>query len=52
MENEMMRIFFPLKIVTYPEYGSDDFAEEITPAEAVAHEDAILAAIAREKPAF
>lgn len=52
MENEMMRIFFPLKIVTYPEYGSDDFAEEITPAEAVAHEDAILAAIARENRHF
>lgn len=52
MANEMMRIFFPLKIVTYPEYGSDDFAEEITPAEAVAHEDAILAAIARENRHF
>lgn len=47
MANEMMCIFFPLKIVTYPDYGSDDFAEEISPAEAVAHEDAILAAIAR-----
>lgn len=48
----MMRIFFPLKIVNYPEYGLDDFAEEITPAQAVAYEDAILAAIARENRHF
>ena len=46
-----MRIFFPLKIITYPqgEYGLDDNNPmEITPAEAVAYEDAILAAIAIE----
>ena len=42
MANEMIRIFLPLKIITYPEYGSDDFVEEITPTEAVAYEDAIL----------
>jgi hypothetical protein len=36
--NEAMRIFFPLKIITYPqgEYGVEDSPVEITPAEAVA----------------
>jgi len=50
MANETMRIFFPLKIVTYPqgEYGMEDNPVEITPAEAVAYEDDILAAIAKE----
>jgi len=40
--------FFPLKIITYPqgEYGLEDNPVEITPAEAVTYEDAILAAIA------
>jgi hypothetical protein len=57
MANEMMRIFFPLKIITYPQHeygecGLDDSPEEITPAEAVAYEDAILAAIAKENRHF
>ncbi len=46
MAYEMMRIFFPLKIITYPqneygECGMDDPPEEITSAEAVAYEDAL-----------
>ncbi|MGE5630482.1 MAG: hypothetical protein ACM3TR_05205 [Caulobacteraceae bacterium] len=46
--------FFPLKIITYPkgEYGLEDNPVEITPAEAVAYEDAILAAIAKENRFF
>lgn len=57
MANEMMRIFFPLKIITYPqneygECGMDDSPEEITSAEAVAYEDQILAAIAKENRSF
>lgn len=52
MANELLRIFFPLKIVTYPEYGMDEFAEDISPAQAVAYEDAILAAIAKENRHF
>jgi hypothetical protein len=54
MANETMRIFFPLKIVTCPqgEYGLDDSPVDITPAEAVAYEDAILAAIAKENRLF
>ena len=54
MANEMMRIFFPLKIITYPqgEYGLDDTPEDITSKEAVAYEDAILAAIAKENRFF
>lgn len=50
MANETIRIFFPLKIITYPrgEYGLDDNPMELTPAEAVAYEDQILAAIAKE----
>ncbi|MFA7573112.1 MAG: hypothetical protein WCY24_05285 [Lutispora sp.] len=38
MANETMRIFFPLKIITYPqgEYGLDDNPEDITSKEAVA----------------
>ena len=57
MANEMMRIFFPLKIITYPQHeygecGLDDSPEEITSAEAVAYEDAILAAIAKENRQF
>ena len=54
MANETMRIFFPLKIVTYPqgEYGVEDNQMEITPAEAVSFEDAILAAISKENRLF
>jgi len=54
MANETMRIFFPLKIVTYlqGEYGVEDNPMEITPAEAVAYEDAILAAISKENHLF
>jgi hypothetical protein len=53
----MMRIFFPLKITTYSEYeygecGLDDPPEEITPVEAVAYEDEILAAIDKENRHF
>ncbi|MFZ5944318.1 MAG: hypothetical protein ACOYVD_09425 [Bacillota bacterium] len=54
MANETMRIFFPLKIITYPqgEYGLDDNPEDITSKEAVAYEDSILAAIAKENRFF
>jgi len=54
MANETMRILFPLKIITYPQgdYGLDDSPGDITPAEAVAYEDAILAAIAKENRLF
>ncbi|MEN6315637.1 MAG: hypothetical protein ABFD25_15495 [Clostridiaceae bacterium] len=53
-EVETMRIFFPLKIITYPqgEYRLDDNPVDITPAEVVAYEDAILAAIAKENRQF
>ncbi len=54
MANITMHIYFPLKIVTYPkgEYGLEDNPAEITPAEAVAYEDVILAAIAKENRHF
>ena len=54
MSNETMRIFFPLKIITYPqgEYGLEDNPEEINCTEAVSYEDAILAAIAKENRLF
>lgn len=54
MANETMHIYFSLKIVTYPkgEYGVEDSPTEITSAEAVAYEDAILAAIAKENRFF
>ena len=54
MANETMRIFFPLKILTYPEgeYGLEDSPMVITPAEAVPYEDVILAAIAKENRFF
>lgn len=54
MANETMRIFFPLKIITYlkGECGLDDNPVEITPADAVSYEDAILAAIAKENRFF
>ncbi len=49
----MMRIFFPLKIVSYPQYDcSEDEQEDISPKEAVAYEDQILAAIAKENRFF
>lgn len=52
-ENETMRIFFPLKIVSYPQYDcSEDEREDISPREAVAYEDQILAAIAKENRHF
>lgn len=53
MANETMRIFFPLKIVSYPQYDcSEDAREDISPREAVAYEDQILAAIAKENRHF
>lgn len=54
MANETMRIFFHLKIITYPqgEYGLEDYPEEISSAEAVVYEDQILAAIAKENRHF
>jgi len=53
MANETMRIFFPLKIISYPQYDcSEDEREDISPKEAVAYEDAILAAIAKENRFF
>lgn len=53
-EEQRMRIFFPLKIVTYPkdEYGQEETPEDISPTEAVAYEDAILAAIDKENRHF
>ncbi len=52
-EEQMMRIFFPLKIVSYPQYDcSEDEQEDISPKEAVAYEDQILAAIAKENRFF
>ncbi|MGE4273262.1 hypothetical protein [Dehalobacter restrictus] len=54
MANETMRIFFPLKIITYPqcEYGLDVNPMKISTAEAVAYEDTILATIAKENRFF
>jgi len=53
MANETMRIFFPLKIASYPQYDcSEDDREDISPKEAVAYEDQILAAIAKENRHF
>lgn len=52
-EKQMMRIFFPLKIFSYPQYDcSEDEREDISPREAVAYEDTILAAIAKENRHF
>lgn len=51
--NETMRIFFPLRIVSYPQYDcSEDEREDISPREAVAYEYQILAAIAKENRFF
>lgn len=49
MSNEMICIFFPLKIITSPQgkYRLNEEPEEITPAEAVDYEDFILTAIAK-----
>lgn len=53
MANETMCIFFPLNIVSYPQYDcSEDDREDISPREAVAYEDQILAAIAKENRFF
>jgi hypothetical protein len=53
MANETMRIFFPLKIVNYPQYDcSKGEREDISPREAVAYENQILAAIAKENRHF
>jgi len=53
MANETMRIFFPLKIFSYPQHDcSEDEREDISPREAVAYEDQILAAIAKENRFF
>ena len=53
MANEIMRIFFPLKIVSYPQYDcSMEEREDISLREAVTYEDQILAAIAKENRHF
>ena len=54
MANETMRIFFPLKIVTYPqgEFGMLDNPVQMTSSEAAAYEEATLAAIAKENRQF
>lgn len=53
MSNETMRFFFPLKIITYPQYDcSEDDQEELSPAETVSYEDQILAAISKENRNF
>ncbi len=53
MANETMRIFFPLKIFSYPQYDcSENEQEDISAREAVAYEDQILAAIAKENLHF
>jgi len=53
MANETMRIFFPLKIFSYPQYDCmEDQREDISPRDAVAYEDQILAAIAKENRHF
>lgn len=53
MANETMRIFFPLKIFSYPQYDcSEDEREDISPREAVAYEDQILVAIEKENRHF
>ena len=54
MASETMRIFFPLKIVTYPqgEFGMEDNPVQMTSSEAAAYEEVILAAIAKENRQF
>ncbi|WP_143321173.1 hypothetical protein [Clostridium sp. HBUAS56010] len=49
MSNETMYIFFPLKIISYPQSGySEDDRDELSTEEAVNYEDIILAAIKKE----
>jgi hypothetical protein len=53
MANETMRIFFPLKIFSYPQYDcSEDEREDILPRETVAYENQIFAAIANVNADF
>lgn len=54
MANETMRIFFPLKIVIYPqgESGLEENCVQITSSEGAEYEDAILAAIAKKNRLF
>ena len=53
MSNETMRILFPLKIFTYPQYDClEDEREDISPREAVKYENQILATIAKENRHF
>ncbi|MEY8354939.1 hypothetical protein AALB39_16485 [Lachnospiraceae bacterium 54-53] len=53
MLNETMRIFFPLKIVSYPQFDySEDDRDEISPEEAVEYEDLILEAIEKKNRHF
>lgn len=53
-EAQMMHIYFPLKIITYPkdEYGQEEDPEDISLTEAMAYEDQILAAIDKENRHF
>jgi len=52
-KEQTMRIFFPLKIISYPQYDCmEDEQEDVSPREAVAYEDQILAAIAKENRHF
>lgn len=51
MTNETMRIFFPLKVISYllnDHDWDDENPVELSSGEAVAYEDAVLAAIANE----
>ena len=51
--NETMRIFFPLKIFSYPQYDClEEEREDISSREAMKYEDNILAVIARENRHF
>ncbi len=53
MSNKTMRIFFSLKIVSYPQYDySEDDQDELSPEEAVEYEELILAAIEKENCHF
>lgn len=46
MLNETIRIFFPLKIVSYPQFDpSEDDRDEISPEEAVEYKELILTTI-------
>lgn len=54
MSDETKHFFFPQKIITYPQddYGFEDTPEEISPAEAMAYEDQIIAVITKESRHF